>query len=211
MFAFASLRDDLPQAFFKIPTHSATHAPIIHHDDLLCKGELIHFQQVVVDRNFAKLILDDGNLLPTLLLEDVVEQRCLASAQKPSQDGYGQLAALRCNAFLCLPHLSYHTDCVAILKFARDRILRADWLVRLRIPSDIDNQVKLSEAIVKTVCADDPLHCLGQLHDCLIACNFDGPCFWVPCEVARKLCVGVKRQKDLQGIRCNADLCHRRL
>ena len=67
----------------QIPPHGAADAAVVHLDDLLVA---LH-QQVVVDALFAEFVLDDGDFQAMIVLQDLVQQRGLAAAQKAGQDG----------------------------------------------------------------------------------------------------------------------------
>mmetsp|Transcript_101974 Transcript_101974/g.293676 ORF Transcript_101974/g.293676 Transcript_101974/m.293676 type:complete len:348 (+) Transcript_101974:207-1250(+) len=71
---------DLLQSIREVAADGAAHAAVVHDHDLLCHGQLRLRQQCVVDRDLAELILDDGDLLLLLLLENEVEQSGLARA-----------------------------------------------------------------------------------------------------------------------------------
>ena len=56
---------------------------------------LVLHQQLAVNAGFAKFILNDRNPVPMGLLEDVVERRGFATAQKAGEDGDGAWALER--------------------------------------------------------------------------------------------------------------------
>mmetsp|Transcript_101975 Transcript_101975/g.293682 ORF Transcript_101975/g.293682 Transcript_101975/m.293682 type:complete len:346 (+) Transcript_101975:207-1244(+) len=68
----------LLQSTHQVATDRATHAPVSHHHELLCHGQLVLREQGVVDRDLTELILDDGDLLFPLLPQYIVQQRGLA-------------------------------------------------------------------------------------------------------------------------------------
>jgi hypothetical protein len=67
----------------EIAPHRAADAPIVHLEDLfLCRND-----EVVVDAYLAELVLDDGDPLAVVFAQDAVQERGLARAQKPGEDG----------------------------------------------------------------------------------------------------------------------------
>ncbi len=74
----------------QIAADRAADAAVAHLDDLL--GGFLH-EDVVVDVFFAELVLDDGDLHAVLFVQDALEQRGFAAAQKAGQDGYGNHVA----------------------------------------------------------------------------------------------------------------------
>mmetsp|Transcript_13253 Transcript_13253/g.28987 ORF Transcript_13253/g.28987 Transcript_13253/m.28987 type:complete len:276 (+) Transcript_13253:639-1466(+) len=77
---FSNLPKDLLQPLLKVAADGAAHAAVVHDDNLFCKGQFILLQQCVIDRNFSKFVFNDGDFLLLLLLQDVVEQRCLSGS-----------------------------------------------------------------------------------------------------------------------------------
>ena len=64
----------------------AAHAAVVHLHDLLF---VVAHQNVVVDVLLAKLVFDDGNLLPVRLGQHAPQQRGFAGAEKAGEDGGG--------------------------------------------------------------------------------------------------------------------------
>mmetsp|Transcript_9811 Transcript_9811/g.25396 ORF Transcript_9811/g.25396 Transcript_9811/m.25396 type:complete len:248 (+) Transcript_9811:602-1345(+) len=81
----------LLEACDEVATHCATNAPVVHLDDVLLCDTALGVQQRVIDANLSKLILDYGNLLAVVCLENVVQQGCLARPKEAGDDGYGGL------------------------------------------------------------------------------------------------------------------------
>ena len=80
-----ALRPQLAQDAHQVAAHGAADAAVVHLDDLLAR--VLH-QQLVVDAGLAELVFDDGDAAAVLLLEDAVQQRGLAAAQKAGEYGY---------------------------------------------------------------------------------------------------------------------------
>ena len=68
----------------QVAAHGAADAAVVHLDDLLAR--ILH-QQFVVDAGLAEFVLDHGDAAAVLLLEDAVEQRGLAAAEKAGEYG----------------------------------------------------------------------------------------------------------------------------
>jgi hypothetical protein len=62
-------------------------AAVVHLDDLFIP--VLH-QQFVVNAGFAKLVFNHGNAVAVVGLEDAVEQRGFAAAQKTGEDSDGK-------------------------------------------------------------------------------------------------------------------------
>src|SRR3990172_7149056 len=73
--------EDLDQ----VAAHRAADAAVVHLDDLL----LAVFDDLAVDADLAELVLDHRDALAVVLLEDAVEQRGLARAEKARENGHG--------------------------------------------------------------------------------------------------------------------------
>ncbi len=82
------LRLQVIQYAHQIAAHRAADAAVVHLDDLLA---LLRDQQLVIDPNGAEFILDDRNFLAVLLGQNAIEQRGLAGAQKPRENGHRHL------------------------------------------------------------------------------------------------------------------------
>jgi hypothetical protein len=72
----------------QVTAHRAADASVVHFHDLLA---LVLHQQFVVDTGFAELVLDHGDAVAVLFLQDAVEQGGLAAAQEAGEDGDGGL------------------------------------------------------------------------------------------------------------------------
>ena len=89
--------DQRRQHVDQIRAHRAADAAVVEHHDLLLVGiqALLHAHQLAVDVNLTKLVLDHSDtLLMSSVRQDVVQQRRLARAQKPCEDGDGDAAVL---------------------------------------------------------------------------------------------------------------------
>src|SRR6185436_8438901 len=73
----------LAQDADQVASHRAADAAVVHLDDLLLAALE---QDVVVHARLTILVLDDGNALPVLLLEDAVQKRRLAAAEEAGED-----------------------------------------------------------------------------------------------------------------------------
>ena len=69
----------------RIAADGAAHAPVVHGDDILLLLDVLA-DEGVVDGDGAELVLDDGDELTVVALEDVVHQRGLARAQETRHD-----------------------------------------------------------------------------------------------------------------------------
>src|SRR5207245_3783819 len=69
----------------QIAAYGAADAAVVHLDDLL----FALLDEVGIDARLAELVLDHRDALAVLLLEDAVEERGLAAAEKSRQDGDG--------------------------------------------------------------------------------------------------------------------------
>ncbi len=76
------------QNSYEITTHRAADAAIVHFKNFFV-GINIHIYQGVVDANLSKLVLNDCDPLAVVLIQDVVQQRSLASTKKASEDANG--------------------------------------------------------------------------------------------------------------------------
>ena len=70
----------------QVAAHGAADAAIVHLEDFLVSTH----DEVIVDPHFTELVHDDGVTLAVILGEDTVQERCLAGAEIPGQDGYGE-------------------------------------------------------------------------------------------------------------------------
>ena len=67
---------------------------VVHGDDVLLFLHVLAHERVV-DGHRAELVLDDGDELAVIALQDVVHQRGLARAEETGDDGHGGLLRVR--------------------------------------------------------------------------------------------------------------------
>mmetsp|Transcript_22970 Transcript_22970/g.42245 ORF Transcript_22970/g.42245 Transcript_22970/m.42245 type:complete len:208 (-) Transcript_22970:42-665(-) len=134
------LLQDFLQPSLKVSTHSAADAAIIQYDDFLCHCHLVLLEQCIVNRYLPKLVLDYRDLFLLLLPENVIQQRCLAGAQEPCQNGDRKLVLL-CFPWLdcpLLPRFCIDAKGVTVLENSGDDITRVDrplWL--FHVPQNV--------------------------------------------------------------------------
>jgi hypothetical protein len=77
---------ELVQHLDQIRAHGAAHAAVEYLEDLLAGLEFGVFrQELVVDRHRAKLVFNDGNLLPVRCGENVIEERGFAASEEAGE------------------------------------------------------------------------------------------------------------------------------
>ena len=100
--AALALVAQLTQNAHQVTTHGAADAAVVHFNDLLLA---VIDEDFIVDTRFAELVLDHRNALTVLFLEDAVEQRGFATAEKAGEDGH------RNHVLLLLPLLRHRHLC----------------------------------------------------------------------------------------------------
>mmetsp|Transcript_68721 Transcript_68721/g.194698 ORF Transcript_68721/g.194698 Transcript_68721/m.194698 type:complete len:356 (+) Transcript_68721:412-1479(+) len=141
--SFLDVIEDLLEPIDEVAADGATHAPVVHDDDLLSHRHLVLFQQRVVNRDLSELVLDDCNLFVGLLLQNIVQQGRLAGAKEARQDcdrSLGLLGLLAMHAVL----LHGHEVAVDAEGVAGDEVLAQlvvgvqRLLVVLHVPEHVD-------------------------------------------------------------------------
>mmetsp|Transcript_54403 Transcript_54403/g.102024 ORF Transcript_54403/g.102024 Transcript_54403/m.102024 type:complete len:336 (+) Transcript_54403:719-1726(+) len=80
----------------QITAHRAANAAIVHFNDVLLRDRTSCVQQLVIDANLPELVLNDRYPATMVVLQDVVQQRRLASTKEAGDDaGRGFLDLLR--------------------------------------------------------------------------------------------------------------------
>mmetsp|Transcript_10819 Transcript_10819/g.23317 ORF Transcript_10819/g.23317 Transcript_10819/m.23317 type:complete len:334 (+) Transcript_10819:3-1004(+) len=72
------LLQDTPESLDEITAHGAADAAVVHFDDLLCTQALAACDELIVNADLAKLVLDDRIPLGMRLSQDMVQQGGLA-------------------------------------------------------------------------------------------------------------------------------------
>src|SRR6185436_3009321 len=80
--ALAALVLQAAEDLDEVAAHGAADAAVVHLDDAFVRL----FDDLAVDADLAELVLDHGDLLAVVFLEDAVQQRGLARAEKPRED-----------------------------------------------------------------------------------------------------------------------------
>mmetsp|Transcript_150097 Transcript_150097/g.418195 ORF Transcript_150097/g.418195 Transcript_150097/m.418195 type:complete len:227 (-) Transcript_150097:319-999(-) len=86
--------DHLLEAGDQVAAHGAADAAVVHLHDVLLGRQGAGFEELVVDADLAKLVLDDSYALPMVLLQDPVQQGCLAAPEEPRNDRDRHLVGL---------------------------------------------------------------------------------------------------------------------
>ncbi|ABA50312.1 hypothetical protein BURPS1710b_0388 [Burkholderia pseudomallei 1710b] len=84
--AVALFRGEVGERAREVAANRAADAAVAHLDDLL--GRILD-EDLVVDVLFAELVFDHGDLHAVLFVQDALEQRGLAAAEKAREDGDG--------------------------------------------------------------------------------------------------------------------------
>mmetsp|Transcript_6217 Transcript_6217/g.14564 ORF Transcript_6217/g.14564 Transcript_6217/m.14564 type:complete len:200 (-) Transcript_6217:59-658(-) len=167
MVALLKLVENLPETVDEITTNGAAHATIVHNYNLLGESNLILLQQCVVDGDFSELIFDHCNLLLSLLLQEVVQEGCLAGSEEAGQDGDWQflLVGYLWETLWCRDYVSMNAEGVPIHEMCSHFVSRIQGLlIILCIPKhlnlELDGFVRLFTDLFHK-----GLHLLHQLHD----------------------------------------------
>mmetsp|Transcript_49673 Transcript_49673/g.133429 ORF Transcript_49673/g.133429 Transcript_49673/m.133429 type:complete len:383 (+) Transcript_49673:581-1729(+) len=140
-----NVRDDLLKAFREVASDGAAHAAVVHDHDLLSHVHFLLLQERVIDGDLTELVLDDGDLLLLLLLQDVVEKGGLPRAEEACQDGDGDLVLLCPGCHLHDRGLDVAVDAerVGARKMHTELVVRVQCLlVVLDVPQDVDLQLQ---------------------------------------------------------------------
>mmetsp|Transcript_10131 Transcript_10131/g.30018 ORF Transcript_10131/g.30018 Transcript_10131/m.30018 type:complete len:243 (-) Transcript_10131:349-1077(-) len=86
---------ELLQASDEVTPHGAADTAVVHLDDVLLRDAAPGAQQSVVNADLPELILDDGDLLAVIRLEDVVQKGGFARPEEARDDGDRSLGVLR--------------------------------------------------------------------------------------------------------------------
>mmetsp|Transcript_25980 Transcript_25980/g.68157 ORF Transcript_25980/g.68157 Transcript_25980/m.68157 type:complete len:231 (+) Transcript_25980:833-1525(+) len=74
------------QAPNQVSAHRAADTTIVHFNDLFCTKILPSGDECIVNPDLPKLVFDDGQLLPVHVVQDVVQQRRLATSQETREN-----------------------------------------------------------------------------------------------------------------------------
>mmetsp|Transcript_80882 Transcript_80882/g.255222 ORF Transcript_80882/g.255222 Transcript_80882/m.255222 type:complete len:398 (+) Transcript_80882:52-1245(+) len=165
--SFVDLVEDILEARNQVPPHGAAHAPVVHDNNLLCERKLVLLEQRVINGNLAKLVLDDGDLLLLLLLEDVVQQSGLARPQEAGEDRHWHLPLL---GYAGVGPGDLHDIAVDAEFVAGDEVL-ANLIARVQrrcLVAQVPEHLNLHlhrRALLAAHALDQGLHLLHQLHD----------------------------------------------
>mmetsp|Transcript_79099 Transcript_79099/g.246308 ORF Transcript_79099/g.246308 Transcript_79099/m.246308 type:complete len:403 (-) Transcript_79099:17-1225(-) len=187
--SFVDLVEDILEARNQVPPHGAAHAPVVHDNHLLCERKLVLLEQGIVDGDLAKLVLDDGDLLLLLLLQDVVQQGGLARSEEAGEDRHWHLLLL---GYAGVGPGDLHDIAVDAEFVAGDEVL-ANLIARVQrrcLVAQVPEHLNLHlhrRALLAAHALDQGLHLLHQLHDGEHGRHTEG------------VLLGIQRERDLHG------------
>mmetsp|Transcript_57760 Transcript_57760/g.137494 ORF Transcript_57760/g.137494 Transcript_57760/m.137494 type:complete len:313 (+) Transcript_57760:1461-2399(+) len=79
----------------QVTTHSAAHATVLHDNHLFSQAHCGILEQLVVNRNLTELVFDHCKLLASLVLQEVIQHRCLSRSKEACKNCDGNFALFR--------------------------------------------------------------------------------------------------------------------